>query len=97
MQVFGCIGMFLLAGVLMVLAAILVLIQKVLALFGIQLPWFKFIKTGNFGNPYDFGGQQSSAQQSSGTTYTTGEQIEKKKVYTEDDGEYVEFEEVKDE
>lgn len=97
MHFFGCLIFMILALLLFVGVALLLVVSKVLSLFGIQLPWFKIIKPGDF-NYTHFQKQTNGnySQQAQENTYLQGEQADKKKVFTEDDGEYVEFEEVKD-
>lgn len=94
MQVLGCLFFVILAVVLFVICALLVVIQRILSVFGIQVPWFKFIKPESF----NYSQQRHNEQiQSETTTYSTNpEQTEKKKIFTDDEGEYVEFEEIKD-
>lgn len=95
MQVLGCLFFVILAVVLFVICALLVIIQRILSVFGIQVPWFKFIKPETFN--YSQQRHNEQIQSETTTAYSTNpEQTEKKKIFTDDEGEYVEFEEVKD-
>lgn len=73
-------------------------IQKILQTLGINLPWFKFIKTeSNYSRNND--SQEGENTTKNRTIYSSKEIIEKKKVFTEEDGEYgeyVEFEEIRE-
>ena len=100
MGAFGC----LFGGVILlfffVLAFGLLLIQKVLSIFGIHLPIEKFISM-RMGQPFPHGSngpfQDQSQNQSQGQNQSTPSSVTNKKpVYGDDEGEYVEFEEIKD-
>lgn len=96
MQFFGC--LFMLVGIILLVLAFLLIgiVTKVLSLFGINLPWEKWLngRWYTYTNAPHAGNQQEGSQ-----TYSqpdTSAKVEKKKIFTEDDGEYVEFEEIKD-
>lgn len=94
MGAFGC----LFGGVILlfffVLAFGLLLIQKVLSIFGIHLPIEKFISM-RMGQPFPHGSNGPFQDQSQNKS-TTSSVTNKKPVYGDDEGEYVEFEEIKD-
>ncbi len=95
MQFLGCLFFVLLGVFLVIIIGILLVIQKILQALGINLPWFKFIKTeSSYSRNND--SQESKNTTKNRTTYSSEEVIEKKKVFTEEDGEYVEFEEIRD-
>lgn len=97
MQIFGCLIFLLLGLLLFVGVALLLVVAKVLSFFGIDLPWFKIIKPGTFySTRFQNPGNGNYGQQAQNNSYLQGEQTDKQKIYTEDDGEYVDFEEVKD-
>lgn len=97
MQIFGCLIFLLLGLLLFVGVALLLVVAKVLSFFGIDLPWFKIIKPGAFHSTrFQNPGKGNYGQQAQNNSYLQGEQTDKQKIYTEDDGEYVDFEEVKD-
>lgn len=97
MQIFGC--LFMLGGIILLVVVFLFLgiITKFLSLFGINLPWAKWLNGSHW---YTYTNSPFTENKQEGTqTYTqpdTSAKVEKKKVFTEEDGEYVEFEEVKD-
>ena len=92
MQFLGCLFFVLIGVFLVIIIGILLVIQKILQALGIN---FKFIKTeSSYSRNND--SQESKNTTKNRTTYSSEEVIEKKKVFTEEDGEYVEFEEIRD-
>lgn len=95
MQYLGCLFFVLIGVFLIIIIGILLAIQKILQTLGINLPWFKFIKTeSNYSRNND--SQENENTTKNRTIYSSKEIIEKKKVFTEEDGEYVEFEEIRE-
>lgn len=96
MQVLGCLFFLILAIVLFLVMGVLSILVKVLSALGINIPWFKFIKTPTSFNPGDFQQQNTSSSTQQSTTFSQEQPKERKKIYAEDEGEYVEFEEIKE-
>lgn len=95
MGAFGCLFGGIVLAFFLVIAFLLVIIQKVLSIFGIRLPIEKFIRM-NVGQPFNYGPQPNNQANSANSSTTTSSVTAKKQVYGDDEGEYVEFEEIKD-
>ena len=95
MHLFGCLFFVIIGAFLLLIIGILSFIQKILQAFGLNLPWFKFYKTENFNYSKDNTPGNGKGSQNS-TIYSTEGFIKKKKIYSEEDGEYIEFEEIKE-
>ncbi|MBR6988653.1 MAG: DUF4834 family protein [Bacteroidaceae bacterium] len=94
MHFFGCLFFVIIGVFLLFIIGIMSFIQKIFQVFGFNLPWFKTYKTENFNYSKDNTDNEKGSQNN--TIYSTEEFIKKKKIYTEEDGEYVEFEEIKE-
>ena len=98
MGAFGCLFGGILLVFFLVLALGLAILQKILSLFGIHLPIEKFISM-RMGQPFPHdnnGPFQNQGQSHNQKQTTTSSVTNKKPVYGDDEGEYVEFEEIKD-
>lgn len=99
MGAFGCLFGGIILAFFFVLAFGLILLQKILSIFGIRLPIEKII-TMRMGQPFPHGADESHQNQqgqSQGQGQPAASSVTNKKpVYGDDEGEYVEFEEIKD-
>ncbi|MCF0186049.1 MAG: DUF4834 family protein [Bacteroidaceae bacterium] len=96
MGFFGCLVAGILFAFLLVLGLGLFVLQRIMALFGIRLPIEKFIRMKT-GQPFDFSNNRNyESQQKEESTTNTSSASPKKQLYGDNEGEYVEFEEIKD-
>lgn len=95
MGAFGCLFGGIILIFFLVLSLGLFLLQKILGLFGIRLPFEKFFHV-HMGQPYGYGNGPQANNPSSSSDQATASVSQKKQVYADDEGEYVEFEEIKD-
>lgn len=94
MGAFGCLFGGILLVFFLVLSLGLLLLQKILSIFGIRLPLEKFIRMNS---SFSFDGSQNSNQATrSSQSSTTASVSQKPQKYGDDEGEYVEFEEIKE-
>ncbi|MBQ0061485.1 MAG: DUF4834 family protein [Bacteroidales bacterium] len=95
MGAFGCLLSGILIAFLMVLSLGLTLLQKILSLLGIRLPLDKLFHL-YMGSNSRYGKDKQSPHQSKPTSSTTSSVTNKKSHYDDNEGEYVDFEEIKD-
>lgn len=96
MGAFGCLFGGIILVFFLILAFGLLILQKVLSLFGIRIPIEKIIRVNMGGQPFTFDGNNPSNSSRQQTTTTKSSVTDKKQMYADDEGEYVEFEEIKD-
>lgn len=93
MQAIGCLLMGIMVLVLVAVSIVLLILQGFLSFFGIRLPLQEWI-IKQFARYTRF--RPNSSQQQSAPSSASRPAQERKKLYTEEEGEYVDFEEVKE-
>lgn len=91
----GCFLSLILGALLFVVALVIVVLSKIASALGINIPWSKWFKIQTFGNQ-PFGGQPFGSTTQQPSNQQAEHSIPKSSKYNSDEGEYVEFEEIKE-